>query len=375
LEKRTNVVLAALLAFAAPSSAQSPGVSNATILLGQSAPLSGPAEQLGIQMRNGIKLYLDHVNAQGGVNGRRIDLKTRDDKNDSAAAAANTKALIQEDKVFALIGYVGSAPVSAALPLLSAAKVPIVGPAAGDETLHAPLNRLVFNIRASYAEETDRIVEHLVTTGNNKIAVFYQDDSFGQAGLAGASEAMTRRGSFILSAGSVERNSLNVAAAVRSIVATKPDTVLMFGSYKPVAAFVRDARKAGFLGGFYALSSVGSKALADELGTEAAGVAVSQVVPFPWADSLTAVSEFRKLAKAGDTEVNFSTLEGFIAAKVMVEGLKRAGKSPTREGFVAALEGKTIDLGGYRVDFSPTNRTGSKLVELTLIGRGGRFVK
>jgi branched-chain amino acid transport system substrate-binding protein len=326
-------------------------------------------------MRNGIKLYLEHINAQGGVHGRKIELRTRDDKNDSATAAANTKALIEEDRVFALIGYVGSAPVSAALPIVTSTRVPMIGPAAGDDALHAPPNRLVFNIRASYAEETDRIVEHLVTTGNNKIAVFYQDDSFGQAGLAGASEAMTRRGSFILSAGSVERNSLNVSPAVRSIVATKPDTILMFGAYKAVAAFVRDARKAGFLGGFYALSSVGSKALADELGGESAGVAVSQVVPFPWGETLPAVSEFRKLAKAGDTEVNFSSLEGFIAAKVLVEGLKRAGKNPTREGLIAALESKTVDLGGYRLEYSPANRTGSKLVELTLIGRGGRFIK
>src|SRR5215468_9866969 len=187
--------------------AQTPGVTAKTIVLGQSAAFTGPAAQLGIQMNAGTKAYFDHVNAQGGVYGRKIELKTRDDRYEANLCLENTKKFIEEDNVFALISYVGTPTTAAAMPIISQVKVPLVGPFTGAELLRAPVNRYIFNVRASYYDETERIVEQLVSTGNKKIAVFYQDDSYGQAGLKGVEIATDKRNLKIAALGKVERNT------------------------------------------------------------------------------------------------------------------------------------------------------------------------
>jgi branched-chain amino acid transport system substrate-binding protein len=360
-----------------PASAQVPGVTAKTIVLGQSAAFSGPAAQLGIQMNIGTKAYLDHVNAKGGVHGRTIELRTRDDKYEANLAVENTKKLIAEDRVFALISYVGTPTTGAAMPILTEAKVPLVGPFTGAELLRTPVNRYIFNVRASYYDETEKIVEQLTSTGNKNIAVFYQDDSYGQAGLKGVEIAMTRRSLKISALGKVERNTVKVEQAVKSIDSVKPDAVVMISAYTSIAEFVRQMRKAGSVAQLHNVSFVGSKALSDALKEEGYGVAISQVVPFPWSPAVPIVKEYQQILKqAGNTDYNFSSLEGFIVGKVMVEGLKRAGKDLTREKLIAALEGMTnVDLGGFIVGFSPTNHSGSKFVDLTMIGRQGRFVK
>jgi branched-chain amino acid transport system substrate-binding protein len=360
-----------------PASAQVPGVTAKTIVLGQSAAFSGPAAQLGIQMNIGTKAYLDHVNAKGGVHGRTIELRTRDDKYEANLAVENTKKLIAEDRVFALISYVGTPTTGAAMPILTEAKVPLVGPFTGAELLRTPVNRYIFNVRASYYDETEKIVEQLTSTGNKNIAVFYQDDSYGQAGLKGVEIAMTKRSLKISALGKVERNTVKVEQAVKSIDSVKPDAVVMISAYTSIAEFVRQMRKAGSVAQLHNVSFVGSKALSDALKEEGYGVAISQVVPFPWSPAVPIVKEYQQILKqAGNTDYNFSSLEGFIVGKVMVEGLKRAGKDLTREKLIAALEGMTnVDLGGFIVGFSPTNHSGSKFVDLTMIGRQGRFVK
>ncbi|TMG74616.1 MAG: ABC transporter substrate-binding protein [Betaproteobacteria bacterium] len=368
--------LAALLSF--PAFGQVPGVTAKSILLGQSAAFSGPAAQLGIQMNIGTKAYLDHINAQGGVYGRKIALKTRDDRYEANLCADATTKLIEEDKVFALISYVGTPTTAAAMPIITKARVPLVGPFTGAELLRTPVNRYIFNVRASYYDETEKIVDLLVSNGNTNIAVFYQDDNYGLAGLKGVEIAMAKRNLKISALGKVERNTIKVEDAVKSINAARPGGVVMISAYTSVAEFVRQMKKAGSITQFYNVSFVGSKALADALKDEGYGITISQVVPFPWSSSgVRVVKEYQEImARAGSTDFNFSSLEGLIVAKVMVEGLKRAGKDLTRERLIAALESmNNVDLGEFVVSFSPTNHSGSKYVNMTMIGRGGRFLK
>ena len=371
--------LAAAFAFSCAAIAQSatPGVTPTTILLGQSTALSGPAAQLGIQMNVGLKVYFDQVNAQGGVHGRKIEVRALDDKYEAKLAAENTRKLIEEEKVFALIAYVGTPTSSAALPIFTEAKVPFFGPYTGAQLLHEPFNRYVFNVRASYFDETEKIVEQLVSTGIKNIAVFYQNDNYGMAGLAGTERAMSRRNMKISATATVERNTADVAQAVKTIGKSNPDAVVMISAYSSIAAFVREMKKAGYAGQFHNVSFVGSKALADALGDEGYGVAISQVVPFPWSPTTRVVKEYQVLmAAAGHKDYNFSSLEGFIVAKAFTEGLKRSGRDLTRERLITALESMSaVDLGDFMIGFGPADRAGSQYVDLTIIGRGGKFLK
>ena len=366
---------AALLSLTA--SAAENGVTNDKILLGQAAVFSGPAAQLGIQMRNGIKAYFDQVNEKGGVHGRKLELVTEDDQYEAKVAPVASKKLIDEHKVFALLGYVGTPTGVAHLPVVTQAKVPLVGMFTGAEALRSPVNRYVFHVRASYYDETEKIVEQVVSTGGKKIAVFYQNDAYGEAGRKGTELALDRRQLKIHSTGTVERNTVAVEAAAKAIHASQPDAVVMVSAYTSIAAFVRAMQKAGSGATFYNVSFVGSKALADALGKDGVGVAISQVVPFPWGTGVPVVKEYQEAAKkAGFTDYNFSALEGYLTAKVMVEGLKRAGKNLTREGLVDALEKMDdVDLGGFFVSYSPKNHAGSKFVDLTIIGRDGKFLR
>jgi branched-chain amino acid transport system substrate-binding protein len=365
------------LGIALPAAAQTPGVTPNSILLGQSAAFSGPAAQLGIEMNAGAVAYFDYINKQGGVNGRTISVKTRDDRYEGNLAAENTRKLIEEDKVFALFAYVGTPTSAAALPIFTEAKVPFVGPFTGAELLRNPLNRYVFNVRASYYDETEKIVEQLVSTGIQRIAVFYQNDSYGKAGLTGVEIAMKKRNLAIAATGTVERNTVDVGAAVKAIAAVQPDAVVMISAYTSIAEFVRQMKKAGSAAQFHNVSFVGSKALSNALGPEGYGVVISQVVPFPWYPGVPVVKEYQRILKiAGNTNYSFGSLEGYLAAKVMVEGLRRAGRDLTRESLIAALESmNNVDFGGFVVSFSRTSHAGSDYVELTMIGRDGNFVR
>jgi len=374
----TRKTIFAVLALAAvPAAAQQPGVTADKILLGQAAVFTGPAAQLGIQMRNGVKSYIDFVNEKGGVHGRKIELVTEDDKYESSVAPTASQALIEKHKVFALLGYVGTPTGVAHLKVTTAAKVPLVGMFTGAEVLRVPMNRYVFHVRASYYDETDKIVEQVVSTGGKRISVFYQADAYGEAGRMGTEIALKKRGMQIHSNGTVERNTIAVEKAVQAIHASQPDAVVMVSAYTSCAEFIRQMKKAGSGAQFYNVSFVGSKALADALGKEGVGVAISQVVPFPWGTGVPIVKEYQALAKkAGFADYNFSAIEGFLTAKVMVEGLRRTGKNLTREGFVDAMEKmQDVDVGGFFVSYSPQSHTGSKFVDLTIIGRDGKFLR
>jgi branched-chain amino acid transport system substrate-binding protein len=376
--RKLVIALAAAALLPVQASAQgSTGITANKILLGQSAALTGPAAQLGIQMRNGIKAYLDYVNEKGGVHGRRIELITLDDGYEPSRTAPNTKKLIEEVKVFGLIGYVGTPTTAAAMRIHTQAKVPLVGPYTGAEILRVPFNRYIFHVRASYYDETERIIKQVVSIGGKNIAVFYQNDSYGLAGLKGVELATQRRDMKISALGTVERNTIDVAAAVKAINAVKPDAVVMISAYNSCTEFIRQMKKAGSTATFYNVSFVGSKALSEALGNEGNGVAISQVVPFPWGRAVPVVKEYQRLsAKAGFTDYNFTALEGFLAAKVFVEGLRRTGRNLTREAFISAMEKmQSVDLGGFYIGYSPTNRAGSNFVDLTIIGRDGKFLR
>jgi ABC-type branched-subunit amino acid transport system substrate-binding protein len=363
-------------AFALAANAD-PGVTSTSILIGQSAAFTGPASELGTEMRAGAMAYLQAVNAAGGVNGRKIELRSLDDGYEGDRAAANTKKLIEEG-VFLLFGYVGTPTSNASKPIFTAAKVPFVGPFTGAESLRNPVNRYIFNIRASYYDETDKLVGQLVGQTLDRIAVFYQNDDYGKAGLTGVERAMQKRNMKIMATGTVERNTVDVAAAVKSICKVEPQGVVMISAYKSCAAFIKEARAAGCNPQFLNVSFVGSKALAHEAGQAGRGVGISQVVPFPWNLSARVVKEYQQLLEAstGKQNYSFTSLEGFIAAKVLVEGLRRTGNDLTRERFINAMEQiRDYDVGGFTVSFTPTDHSGSKFVELTVISKDERFLR
>ena len=364
------------LAFTAAGLACAQGVTDSQVLLGQSVALTGPAQQLGLDMQQGARLYFDAVNSRGGVHGRKIVLKTLDDGYEATRAVENTKKLIRDERVFALFGYVGTPTSAASMPIFTEAKVPFVGPFTGAESLRNPVNPLIFNVRASYYDETEAIVQHLTAMSVDRIAVFYQNDAYGQAGLAGVERALKKRNLPIVAKGTVERNTVDVKKAVAEINKANPQAVVMISAYKSCAAYIKETRAAGQNPTFWNVSFVGSKALAKELDKEGRGVQISQVVPFPWDSSVPVVKEYQKAMAEAKAEPGFGTLEGFIAAKVMVEGLRRAGRNLTRESFVRAMEGiQDYDAGGFKVTYGPGNRSGSKFVDLTIISKDQKFVR
>ena len=348
--------------------------SDSKIILGQSAAFTGPAAQLGIQFYQGAKVCFDQVNAQGGVGKRQIEIRNLDDGYEPDRCAENTRKLIADD-VFALFGYIGTPTSLAALPLAVKDKVPFIAPFTGAMGLREPFNKYAFHVRASYNDETGLIVKQLTSLGLKKIAVFYQNDAYGKAGLDGVTLALNGLGLKAVAQATVERNSVDVAKAVQTLVAAAPDAVVQISAYKSCAAFIRAARKAGYGGTFYNVSFVGTQALADELGKDGAGVVVSQVMPSPYNAARPIAREFADAVKAAgkDAQANFSSMEGYVAAKLFVEGLKRASGKLSRESLIAGLEGLgSQSLGGFAVSFSPTDHVASSFVELSMLTGDGR---
>ncbi|MEO7107297.1 MAG: ABC transporter substrate-binding protein [Rhodoferax sp.] len=344
------------------------------IILGQSAPFTGPAAQLGIQFHAGAKMFFDHLNAEGGVGGRSVEIRKLDDGYEPDRCIQNTHQFIDDD-VFCLFGYIGTPTSVVALPLAIKAKLPFFAPFTGAMALRVPFNRYALHLRASYNDETALIVKHLTNLGLKKIAVFYQNDAYGKAGLDGVTLALSAINLKPVAVATVERNSVDVAKAVATINAASPDAVVQVGAYKGCAAYIRAARAAGYGGTFYNVSFVGTQALADELGKEGAGIVVSQVMPTPY-NSIKPISrEFVEAAlkTKGAVQANFSSIEGYIAAKVFTEGLRRATGKNLREGFINGLESMSnYALGGFNVNFSPTDHVASKYVEISMLTGDGR---
>ena len=341
------------------------------IVLGQSAAFSGPAMQLGTQFHAGARLWFDQLNAKGGVGGRQVEIRHLDDGYEPDRCVANTEKLIK-DEVFALFGYIGTPTSLAALPLATSARVPFIAPFTGAMGLREPFKREAFHLRASYDDETALIVKQLIELSQNRIGVFYQNDAYGKAGLSGVTKALAARQLKPIAEGTVERNSEDVAAAVAKLAKSGAQAIVQIGAYKACAAFIRQAKQAGYGGKFYNVSFVGTQALADELGKDGAGVVVSQVMPSPYNPARPIAREFVAAAKSGKVQANFSSMEGYLAAKLFSEGLRRVSGKPTREALVTALESIQEDFGGYRVTFGPQDHVASNFVELSMLTGDGK---
>lgn len=367
---RRSFALAGIATLAAPAL----HAQGSRIVLGQSAAFSGPAAQLGIQFNAGAQLYFDLINQQGGVSGQRIEIVKVDDGYEPERCAENTRQLLSRGCT-ALFGYIGTPTSVVALPLATEAKVPFFAPFTGAEALRTPFNRYAIHVRASYFDETAAIVRQLTQVGIKRISVFYQNDAYGKAGLEGVTRALKELNLEPASLGTVERNTVDVAESVKSIMAGRPEAIVQISAYKSCAAFIRESRKAGFAGNLYNVSFVGTQALLDELGKDARGVAVSQVMPFPYSPVSPISGEYLAAVRAKQGRApNYSGIEGFVAAKVFTEALNRAGRGVTREGFINAVQTlRNMDLGGFPLDFGPNKHTGSKYVELTLLTEDGRI--
>lgn len=383
MKQLRKAALIALLGWITGSCAAEVGVTDTTVTLGMSSPFSGPNGAYGQDMKNVITAYFDQINKAGGVNGRKLELVALDDGYETERTVANTKKLIDENRVFALLQYYGSSPTTQAMnDVFGPAKVPLVGTISGAGTLRQtvrenPNNRYMFNVRASYADETAAIVEQLVGLGFKSIAVFYQNDGFGKSGLDGVTVALKKHKLEPAAVATVERNSLDVDAAVKTIAKAAPQAVVMVTLYKPTAAFVKAMRKANQNPQFMTLSPVGADLLVAELGAEARGIGISQVMPYPFNDTTPVVREYQRLLPAGkNTVYSYYGIEAYATAKVMVEAIRRSGKDLSRERLVQTLEGMTnYDLGGFRVNYNANERTGSRFVDLTVVGSGGRVLR
>lgn len=372
-----SLALLAGAQLALPAGADEVGVSADTILFGQAAALEGPSSALGQGMRQGILAAFGEINAKGGVHGRKLELVSRDDGYDPDRSIAATMKLIDDDKVFALIGAVGTPTSMTTVPIAAANKVPFIGPFTGAEFLRTSEYRNVVNIRASYSAEAEAWIKHLTEDLHlTKIAIFYQDDAFGRDGLAGVKAALARRGLELAAEGTFERNTKAVGAAFTAIKRADPEAVVMVGTYGPCAEFIKLEHRNGFHPTFVAISFVGADALAKELGPEGAGVIVSEVVPFPWDTSLKLVADYQAAQRALDPTLapGFVSLEGYLSGRLTGAVLEMAGPHPTRADMLRIIdEVGQFDIGGTLVSFGAKRRERPAAVFLTVIQPDGTF--
>lgn len=354
-----------------------PGVSESSITLGQSTTLSGPLGDLGQEVLKGAKVYFDALNAKGGIHGRSIQLRTKDDVYDAKKTLENVNAFITDDSVFALFGTFGTPNNEALIPVAQKAGLPILTPYTGAPSIRKPSIQGVFNLRASYADEMEELVKHLTTLGIKKIGIAYQNNAFGKEALAAATDAMAKRKIKPVLSVSVENNASDAAAASEKLLATDPEALLLGIAGKPTIEFIKATNQRRKGAQMYALSVLATPSNLRALGSDGTGVAISQVVPFPINSTLPIVREYQQaMTAAGHTEYSHLSLEGYIDAKVAAEGLRRAGRSPTRSGLVSALDAmRHYNVGGMEVSFGNGAASGSKFVELTLINAQGKLIK
>lgn len=357
-----------------------PGVSAERILFGQSAAFSGPAQELGKNMNLGILAAFQEANRNGGVHGRQLELVYRDDAYEPEAAIKNTQELIRQEGVFALIGAVGTPTSRSATPVAAEAGVPYVAPFTGAAFLRDPEWRNIINLRASYYQETEEMVARLTEDlGIERIAVIYQDDSYGRAGYRGVLGALERRRGTrveLVAIGVYPRNTTAVKAALLDLRRGNPEAVIIIGAYEPVAALIAWTRNTGLNPVFLTVSFVGSNALARELGTAGAGVLVTQVVPFPTDSSIPAVAAYHRALAAyqADAVPSFVSLEGYLAGRLAIASLERCGREVSRACFLESLRRTdVIDIEGFELRYGDDDNQGSDAVFLTVIGRDGRY--
>lgn len=372
-----SICLTALISMAGFPATALEGVLDNSIQFAQVAALNGPAGALGTGMREGILAAFEEANRNGGVHGRMLALDSRDDGYEPDRSVDHVNDVIRGNDYLGLIGSVGTPTSKATQPVASAAHMPYIGPFTGAGFLRDASHGNIFNVRATYAAETEAWIHHLVDVqGMKNIALLYQDDGFGRVGLSGVTAALERRGMTLAATGTYTRNTIAVKSALLGIRKVKPDAVVMVGAYKPIAEFIRLSRKLKFNPTFVNISFVGSKALAAELGKDGEGVIVSQVVPFPWDSSLPVVAQYQAALKAvdGNAEPGFVSLEGYLVGRLAIEALEEAGQDLTRDRFLEALNAmETVDFGGAAMHFGTGDNQGMDDVFLTRITADGHF--
>jgi ABC-type branched-subunit amino acid transport system substrate-binding protein len=369
-------MLAATLGWAAQTALAETGVTRNTIRIGQSAGITGPVAGSVKEQIAGAQVYLRTINASGGVAGRRIELVTHDDGFDAKRTPDNVRKLIDEDKVFALFMVRGTPQNESILPIIAAQKVPLVAPLTGAITLHRPVNRYVFNVRAKYQDEVARAINHLATSGMSRIGIFYANDGFGRDVLEGYSAALQARGVQPAATASFARPMGDITQSVAAMNKANPQAVLVIGSGSEAARIIRELRRAGSEAQFVTLSNNAADSFIRELGADARGLIITQVVPGTNSSQMTLASEYRSLAKQQGVEPSNAGMEGFMSAKVLVEGLRRAGPDLTRERLVTALEGmRDYDLGGILISYSAERHTGSSFVEMSIVSSTGKLIR
>ena len=351
------------------------------VVIGQVAPLSGVLASTGRQMVIGGQIYFDAINAQGGIHGAKIRHEVVDDGYKVAETVRLTREMLARPEVVALFGFAGTANVTQLLTdgVLEAGGAALVAPYTGGESLRNPFNPWIFHVRAGYADEAEHMVQQLTTLGMNRIAVMYQDDGFGKAGLLGVTNALDKRKLKLAVAAGYERNTDKVEEAVKKIKASDAQAIIMVSVNKSTAAFMKLYRESGGGAQMYNISVVDPVELVKLAGLKNAhGLGISQVMPYPYMANMPVVREYQTLLKkyAPKELINYTSFEEFVGAKVLVEALRRAGPKPTRTKVVKALESMgNYDTGGISVSYSPGNRIGSRYVEVTVIGSTGKLMK
>lgn len=363
---RLAVFLSALLASSLASS---------QLLIGQTAGFTGAVGAGVTETTEGAKLFLDSVNARGGVGGQKVELISLDDKFDPKLAVVNAKKLIEENQVLAIFLTRGTPHTEAMIPLLDEHGVPLIGPSTGAMVLHQPVQKHIFNVRATYQREAEKAVVHMASTGISRIAVIHVNDSFGTDAMAGAKTGFDATKITPVAIEKFDRAKPDFAAVAPKIAAIKAQSVMIFGSGSAVVDAVKALRAAGSSAQIITLSNNASSGFVKALGEHSRGVVITQVFPNERSISYPMVREAQELAKAkGLSEISPAMLEGFAAAKVLVESLKRAGPKPTRERILSALNGlKKWDIGGLEISYSPSDHTGLDFADLSIIGPDGRF--
>lgn len=367
--KRTALPVLSLLLWAGAGAAQ------AQILIGQSAPLSGSNKELGEEIRDGALAYFKKVNDAGGIGGKKIELISLDDTNVPAKAAENGRVLIEDKGVIALFGYASATLSVPALPVVEKNKTPFIAPFTGADPMRV-YKRYVYNHRASYADELEKIIDFYANVGVKTFGVLYHDDPVGRENLTAVQRAINKRSFKQATAIGIPRVNPDIKKAVDAVTAAKPDVLITTTLFKPSADFIKAARAANPGMQFVSTSFAGPNVLMRALGTDGAGVAISQVVPPVTNKAIPVVSEYQAAFAKYTGKQNFgaTSLESYIAAKMLVEGLRRAGKEPTRESLANALDNLSeFDAGGYVVSFTPTNHNGSSFAEMTVIDKSGTF--
>ncbi|NSX55581.1 ABC transporter substrate-binding protein [Parasulfitobacter algicola] len=353
------------------------GVTDNQVVFGQIAALDGPAARLGLGVQAGINAAFAEANAKGGINGRTLVLESFDDGYEPDRSIEHINTMISNNKHFALIGTVGTPTNKVLQPIATQADLPLIGPFTGAGFLRNADNNNVYNVRGTYDAETEAWIAHLVDDlGLKKIAILYQDDSFGQAGLSGVNKALGRRNMKLVAEGTYTRNTTNVKDAVVNIREINPDAVVMVGAYRPVGEFIKLSRSLDFTPVFVTISFVGSQALADELWPEGAGVIISQVVPFPWDKSIPVVNDYQTALKAYNPNASFDfvTLEGYLIGRLAVAAVERAGSDLTRTAFLDAIEStSSLDLGGVNMSFNADDNQGIDEIFMTRLLPDGFF--